>query len=296
MLAATGMPETWQSGGLEATATLANREPAAPARRSASASTRCARSTRPSASPPSPAVASSATPHFVAKVADNEGAVLLDNAGDAGEQVIDQDVANDVTYALRTSPTTPTGASTAAARWPARPAPQGLDRTRTTPTPGWSATRPRSRRRSGSAATAASRSSTSAGRIIYGSGLPGAIWQQFMNAVLDGTPEEDLPDEPLIEGDAGEGVPEPEPEPTELGAPTPRPAPATEDARRRTDDDGSDDRTRTTTTRRRRRSRRIRPRRPDDRGPGATARPTRPADREGGQPATPTAAAAAGNG
>src|SRR3712207_4857275 len=44
------------------------------------------------------------------------------------------------------------------------------------------------------------------GRIIYGSGLPGAIWQEFMDTVLDGTPEEDLPDRPLIRGDTGEGV------------------------------------------------------------------------------------------
>ena len=50
-------------------------------------------------------------------------------------------------------------------------------------------------------------------RPIFGSGLPGQIWQQYMNAVLNGTPEEDLPDEPMIDGDTGEGVPEPEPEP-----------------------------------------------------------------------------------
>ena len=37
-------------------------------------------------------------------------------------------------------------------------------------------------------------------------GLPGAIWQEFMNAVLDGTPEENLPDKAIIEGDTGEGV------------------------------------------------------------------------------------------
>jgi membrane peptidoglycan carboxypeptidase len=62
-------------------------------------------------------------------------------------------------------------------------------------------------------------------RIIYGSGLPGQIWQEFMDAVLAGTPEEELPDEPMIEGDTGEGVAEPEPEPTEAPEETATPTP-----------------------------------------------------------------------
>jgi membrane peptidoglycan carboxypeptidase len=62
---------------------------------------------------------------------------------------------------------------------------------------------------------------TASGSIIYGSGLPGDIWQQFMNTVLEGTPEEDLPDAPLIKGDTGEGVPEPAPKPTRTATPTP---------------------------------------------------------------------------
>jgi membrane peptidoglycan carboxypeptidase len=45
-----------------------------------------------------------------------------------------------------------------------------------------------------------------AGSIIYGSGLPGAIWQEYMDTVLDGTPEEPLPSKALIRGDTGEGV------------------------------------------------------------------------------------------
>jgi membrane peptidoglycan carboxypeptidase len=73
------------------------------------------------------------------------------------------------------------------------------------------------------------------GRIIYGSGLPGAIWQRFMSTVLAGTPEEDLPDKASFQGDSGEGVPEPTteaPPPTsEAPAPTtatvPPPAPTT---------------------------------------------------------------------
>jgi len=41
------------------------------------------------------------------------------------------------------------------------------------------------------------------GNIIYGSGLPGAIWQTFMNAVLEGTPEEPLPSKAVIKGNPG---------------------------------------------------------------------------------------------
>lgn len=38
--------------------------------------------------------------------------------------------------------------------------------------------------------------------IIYGSGLPGAIWQQFMDTVLAGTPEEPLPTKAVIKADS----------------------------------------------------------------------------------------------
>ncbi len=46
-----------------------------------------------------------------------------------------------------------------------------------------------------------------AGSIIFGSGLPGAIWQQYMDAVLAGTPVEELPSEPVVTGDSGRGAP-----------------------------------------------------------------------------------------
>ena len=45
------------------------------------------------------------------------------------------------------------------------------------------------------------------GRIIYGSGLPGEIWQQFMNTVLAGTPEEELPDKPPSRATAARASP-----------------------------------------------------------------------------------------
>jgi membrane peptidoglycan carboxypeptidase len=65
-----------------------------------------------------------------------------------------------------------------------------------------------------------------AGQIVYGAGLPGAIWQQFMDTALAGTPEEDLPDAPRIRGDTGNGVPAPETQaPPTQSQPTQPPAP-----------------------------------------------------------------------
>ena len=100
-------------------------------------------------------------------------------AATAGEQVIAPDVANDVTYALEGVAAYSERSLDGGREVASKTGTQGWTR-RTTPTPGWSATRRRSPRRSGWAPTPASRSSTSR-RIIYGSGLPGAIWQQFMN-------------------------------------------------------------------------------------------------------------------
>jgi membrane peptidoglycan carboxypeptidase len=81
------------------------------------------------------------------------------------------------------------------------------------------------------------------GQIVYGAGLPGAIWQQFMDTVLAGTPEEDLPNSPRIRGDTGQGVAAPQTQappttqaqPTQAAptsqapdpAPTPTPTPTT---------------------------------------------------------------------
>jgi membrane peptidoglycan carboxypeptidase len=163
-------------------------------------------------------------------VADNAGTVLLENAGDPGEQVIDADVANDVTYALKD-----------VASYSRR----GLDGGR--PVASKTGTVGSSDEDNSDAWMVGYTPSLSTSvwmgsdgndpivdareRIIYGSGLPGAIWQQFMNTALTGTPEEPLPDEPVIDGDTGEGVPEPEPEPaptSEAPAPSTASTPATQ--------------------------------------------------------------------
>jgi membrane peptidoglycan carboxypeptidase len=63
------------------------------------------------------------------------------------------------------------------------------------------------------------------GAIIYGSGLPGQIWKEFMDTALAGTPEEPLPSKAIIKGDTGKGVPEPTPtfvpRPTTAAQPAP---------------------------------------------------------------------------
>jgi membrane peptidoglycan carboxypeptidase len=168
------------------------------------------------------------TPHFITSVADNEGTVLLTNEGEAGEQVIRPDVANDVTYALEDVAESSDRGLDDGREVASKTGTQGLNRTDNSDawmvgyTP--------------SISTAVWIGSDARepikdlrGRIIYGSGLPGQIWQEFMNTVLNGTPEEDLPDEPMIEGDTGEGVAEPEPEPTEAPPPPSAPAPEPED-------------------------------------------------------------------
>ncbi len=152
--------------------------------------------------------------YFVATVTDSEGQVLLQNSGQAGEQVMDARVANDVTYALRDVASYSKRALAGGREVASKTGTQGLNRqdnsdawmvgyTPSLSTAVWMGTDGRDPIRN------------SGGSIIYGSGLPGAIWQQFMNTVLEGTPEEKLPTSPSIKGDTGQGVPEPTPEPTQ---------------------------------------------------------------------------------
>jgi membrane peptidoglycan carboxypeptidase len=241
-LAATGMPETWQIGGAEK-ATLANSEGD-----TGSAIGIGEYEMRPINQAVGFATFASGgiyrTPHFITGVADSEGTVLLTNAGEAGEQVIRADVANDVTYAIEDVADHSDRSLDGGREVASKTGTQGLDRednsdawmvgyTPSISTAVWIGTDKREPIRDID------------GRPIFGAALPGQIWQQYMNAVLNGTPEEDLPDEPMIDGDTGEGVPAPEPErapePTETSAPPSTTAPEEEDTTpdpATTDEDG----------------------------------------------------------
>jgi membrane peptidoglycan carboxypeptidase len=155
-------------------------------------------------------------------VADSAGAVLLETVPDPGEQVMSADVAADVTFAIKD-----------VASYSKRALDDGREVACKTGTVGSSDTDNSDAWMVGytpsiSAAVWMGNELPSdpivnaAGNIVYGSGLPGAIWQQFMNSVLAGTPEEDLPDKASFQGDSGEGVPEP----TTEAPPSTSPAPA----------------------------------------------------------------------
>jgi membrane peptidoglycan carboxypeptidase len=149
-------------------------------------------------------------PFFVAQVADNTGAVLLTNTGDAGEQAVPSDVANDVTYALEGVASYSKRALDGNRAVASKTGTQGKQGSTVDDTDAWMVGY------TPSISTAVWMGSDSQdaivnaqGKPIYGSGLPGAIWQEFMNTVLQGTPKEPLPTKSLIKGDTGVGVPAP---------------------------------------------------------------------------------------
>ncbi len=160
--------------------------------------------------------------HFVDRVTDSEGAVLLESGTDAGEQVIRAEVAADTTFALK-----------GVAQYSRRALEGGREVASKTGTVGLNNSDNSDAWMVGytpSLATAVWLGNdnpnvpieNAQGQIVYGAGLPGAIWQQFMDTVLAGTPEEELPDRAVIRGDTGEGVPAPE----TRAAPAPSSAPA----------------------------------------------------------------------
>ncbi|HEY0402941.1 MAG TPA: transglycosylase domain-containing protein [Blastococcus sp.] len=224
MLKATGLPETWAGGNLKGKTTLADPETGGtdsglgigqyemrPIDQAVGFATFAAGGVRHD-------------PHFVAKVTDTPGNVLLENGGSQGEQVIASDVANDVTFAIK-----------GVAQYSKRGLDGGRQVASKTGTVGTTDQDNSDAWMVGytpSISVAVWMGSDSnkpivnaQNKIIYGSGLPGAIWQRFMNAVLDGTPKENLPDKALIQGDTGKGVPEPTTE-----APPPSSAPRTSSA------------------------------------------------------------------
>jgi membrane peptidoglycan carboxypeptidase len=217
--AATGLPDVWETGNLAGKTTLAN-----PNSGNTGSSIGIGEyEMRPIDQAVGFATFAAGGVHrdayFVAKVTDSDGNQLLGPPADEGEQVIPADVANDVTVATEGVAQYSKRALDGGREVAAKTGTQGIDRqnnsdawmvgyTPSISTAVWMGT-------DGYDAIV-----DADGRIIYGSGLPGAIWQQYMNAVLAGTPKENLPDKALIQGDTGEGVPEPTPTPTETAAPT----------------------------------------------------------------------------
>ena len=208
MLRATGLPETWAGGNLADRTTLADPE---------SGGTDSGLGIGQYEMRPIDQAVGFATfaaggvhrdPFFVAKVTDSEGNQLLGPPDTQGEQVIPADVANDVTFATE-----------GVAQYSRRALDGGREVASKTGTVGTTDQDNSDAWMVGytpSISTAVWMGSdtnqpivNADEKIIYGSGLPGAIWQRFMNAVLEGTPKENLPDKALIHGDTGEGVPEP---------------------------------------------------------------------------------------
>ncbi|MEX5720399.1 transglycosylase domain-containing protein, partial [Geodermatophilus maliterrae] len=203
-LAATGLPETWQGGPLEGNTTLANGEGF-----TGSAIGIGEYEMRPIDQAHGFATFAAGgverAPYFVSRVSDTSGAVLLEYGGESGEQVLRPEVANDVTFALE-----------GVAQYSRRALDDGREVASKTGTQGLNAEDNSDAWMVGytpSLSTSVWMGSevrepivNSDGGIVYGSGLPGAIWQQFMDGVLAGTPEEDLPNSPRIRGDTGQGV------------------------------------------------------------------------------------------
>ena len=202
-----GMPDVWESGFLEGSTTLAN----------ADGGTGSAIGIGEYEMRPIDQAHGFATfanggierdPFFVTRVTDNEGGVLLEYGGDGGEQVIGTDIANDVSFSLEDVAGYSRRALDDGRPVASKTGTQGLDAENNSDawmvgyTP--------------SISTAVWMGSDARepivnmdGGIIYGSGLPGAIWQRFMNGVLAGTPVEPLPTSATVDGDTGEGVPAP---------------------------------------------------------------------------------------
>ncbi|MGY1660214.1 transglycosylase domain-containing protein [Geodermatophilus sp. SYSU D00705] len=163
-------------------------------------------------------------PFFVSRVTDSQGALLLEYSGDSGDQAITADVANDVTFALKGVASYSKRALDGGREVASKTGTQGqgednsdawmVGYTPSLSTAVWMGND-----------SPSDPIVNSSGAIIYGSGLPGAIWQEFMNSVLEGTPKEDLPDRALIRGDTGVSVPEPAPQTTR---PQPSTAPPTQ--------------------------------------------------------------------
>ena len=137
-------------------------------------------------------------PYFVQQVTDANGNVLYQHEA-ADKQVVSHEVANDVSFGMRDvaaysndalADGRPTASKTGTVQlgddnnkdaWMVGYTPQ-------LSTAVWIGTE------------ASEPIVTAQGRIIYGAGIPGKIWQQFMNEALDGTEIMDMPNKALIKG------------------------------------------------------------------------------------------------
>jgi membrane peptidoglycan carboxypeptidase len=182
--------------------------------------------------------------HFVAQVADSAGAVLKTVDGsEHASQAVPADVASDVTFALEGVAAYSKRSLDGNRPVASKTGTQGLNRTDNSDA--WMVGYTPSISTAVWLGKQGAKPITNAsGGIIYGSGLPGAIWQEFMDAVLSGTPEEPLPSKAIIKGDpdnseaeetteaparttsrAPETTSQASPSPTSTPSPTPTPTP-----------------------------------------------------------------------
>ncbi|MBA2553698.1 MAG: penicillin-binding protein [Geodermatophilaceae bacterium] len=142
-------------------------------------------------------------PFFVSTVTDQEGNVLYERAAGEETRAVSAEVANDVTFALEDVPAQGDDELADGREAAAKTGTAQLDDNDNKDawmvgfvpslvTAVWI----------GSDASEAIR--TNEDRLIYGSGLPSEIWKAYMNAVLAGAAQAELPDEAQIEGDGGE--------------------------------------------------------------------------------------------
>ena len=216
-LKATGLPETWQGGLLDGKPTLASPESGATGSSIGIGEYEVRTIDQAVGFATFANGGIHHAPFFVAKVASNTGAVLLQNNGDAGTQAVPSDVANDVTFALEGVADYSHRSLAGGRPVASKTGTQGKQGSTVDDTDAYMV----GYTPSISAAVWMGSDGqdaivTAQGKPIYGSGLPGAIWQEFMDTVLKGTPKEPLPSKALIEGDTGVGVPDP----SESAAPT----------------------------------------------------------------------------
>jgi membrane peptidoglycan carboxypeptidase len=216
-LKATGLPETWQGGLLDGKPTLASPESGATGSSIGIGEYEVRTIDQAVGFATFANGGIHHAPFFVAKVASNTGAVLLQNNGDAGTQAVPSDVANDVTFALEGVADYSHRSLAGGRPVASKTGTQGKQGSTVDDTDAYMV----GYTPSISAAVWMGSDGqdaivTAQGKPIYGSGLPGAIWQEFMDTVLKGTPREPLPSKALIEGDTGVGVPDP----SESAAPT----------------------------------------------------------------------------